>query len=67
MSEEVLQELIDEVLAESKDQLVQDYVNGRVEVARRAGKAGSLNLGQLAVEAKNVVQSRPSSTQARAF
>jgi ABC-type cobalamin/Fe3+-siderophores transport system ATPase subunit len=47
--------MIQEVLKEQKDQLVQDYVNGRIEIARRSGTAGSLNHGHLAVEAQKAV------------
>ena len=51
--------VVGDVLAATKDQMVTDYVNGRVEILRRSGKAGSLNHGQLAVEAKNAVAKEP--------
>lgn len=59
VTQEGLEDLIEEVLSESKDRLVQDFVNGRVEIIRRAGKAGSVNHGQLAVEGKNAVAKNP--------
>jgi len=58
-SEEEFEQIITEVLDEHEEQLIQDYVNGRVELARKAGKAGNLNHGQLAIEGKNVVTADP--------
>ncbi len=55
-SEEEFQNLLDKVLEDQKDGLVRDYVNGRTEIARRAGKIGNLNLGSLAVEAGKAVE-----------
>ena len=51
--------MIEQVLKNQKNQLVADYVNGRVEIIRKAGKAGSLNPGQLAVEAQSAVDADP--------
>jgi hypothetical protein len=50
-------ELIREVTEELKTELVADYVNGRIDVARKAGKSGSLNHGALAVDANRAVTS----------
>ena len=58
-SEQDFTTIISDVLKEQKDQLVRDYVNGRVEIARRSGMAGVLNHGQLAVEAQNAVLANP--------
>jgi AAA domain, putative AbiEii toxin, Type IV TA system/AAA ATPase domain len=49
--------LIREVAEELKTELVADYVNGRIDVARKFGKSSSLNHGALAVEANKSVSS----------
>ena len=42
-----------------KDQLIADYVNGRVDIVRKSDMYRSLDLGKLAVEAAQVVSSDP--------
>ena len=49
--------LIKNVAEEMKAELVADYVNGRIDVARKSGKSSSLNHGTLAVDANNYVSS----------
>jgi hypothetical protein len=49
--------LIKNVAEEMKAELVADYVNGRIDVARKSGKSSSLNHGTLAVDANNHVSS----------
>jgi energy-coupling factor transporter ATP-binding protein EcfA2 len=49
--------LIKNVAEEMKAELVADYVNGRIDVARKSGKSRSLNHGTLAVDANNYVSS----------
>jgi hypothetical protein len=58
-SEKEFTEIIANVIEEQKDQLVKDYVNGRVEIARKTGKIGNTNHGQLAVEATKAVGGNP--------
>jgi ABC-type dipeptide/oligopeptide/nickel transport system ATPase subunit len=58
-SEHDFAKMIEQVLEKQKDQLVADYVNGRVEITRKAGKGHSLNPGQLAVQAQNAVNADP--------
>jgi hypothetical protein len=55
-SRESLRDLINDVIRASKEQLVADYVNGRVEIARRSGNAGYINHGRLAVEADSAIK-----------
>jgi predicted ATPase len=54
-SENDLKMIIAEVLEEHKEQLVKDYVNGRIDIARKTGTMGNTNHGQLAVEATKAV------------
>ncbi|MDR3674421.1 MAG: AAA family ATPase [Acidobacteriota bacterium] len=58
-SEHDFAKMIEQVLKKEKDHLVADYVNGRVEITRKSGKSGTLNPGQLAVEAQNAVNADP--------
>jgi AAA domain, putative AbiEii toxin, Type IV TA system len=58
-SEEAFEKIINGVLREHHDQLVKDYVNGRVEIARKAGTKGNINHGQLAIEATKAVSAEP--------
>jgi energy-coupling factor transporter ATP-binding protein EcfA2 len=55
---EEFQELITGVLNAEKEELVKDYVNGRVEIARRE-RTSPPNMGALAVEAFKAVESSP--------
>jgi hypothetical protein len=47
--------LIDDVIRGVQSQLISEYVNGRTDILRKAGKAGSINPGALAVEAASAV------------
>ena len=47
--------LIENARATARDDSVQHYVNGRLDVERAAGNASRVNLGQLAVEAARAV------------
>jgi energy-coupling factor transporter ATP-binding protein EcfA2 len=51
--------LISSVLAKQTDNLVEDYVNGRVDIERKNGKASSINHGALSVEAGKAVNANP--------
>ena len=55
LNDQQISEVIEHVIAASKNQLIRDYVNGRVEIERRSGRAGSLDHGKLAVEASTAV------------
>jgi hypothetical protein len=58
-SEKEFSTLISDVLQEQREQLVTDYVNGRVDITRKLGHAGKLNHGQLAVEAQKAISVSP--------
>jgi len=49
--------LIKEVAEQLRAELVADYVNGRIDLARKSGKSSSLNHGALAVDANKLVSS----------
>jgi hypothetical protein len=51
--------LITKCLAEARDEMVASYVNGRTNIARLDKNLGTLNPGNLAVEAQKVVSSNP--------
>jgi energy-coupling factor transporter ATP-binding protein EcfA2 len=48
--------LINETLDKRRDELVADYVNGRIDVERKRGDIGRLDYGKLAVEAAQHVE-----------
>lgn len=51
--------LITDVVERAIDELTAAYVNGRVDLERKAGTFGKLDLGKLATEASKVVSSDP--------
>jgi len=59
VSETEFNALIEQVVTDKQNELVEDYVNGRVEVARRSGMAHKVNPGSLAVEAHAKISADP--------
>jgi hypothetical protein len=59
LSEKQAKEMLEGVVKDMRDTLVADYVNGRVEVARKSQSAGGLNHGALAVEAQKAISPSP--------
>lgn len=59
MTEKQAKDMVDAVVTDMRDSLIADYVNGRVEVARKSQSAGSLNHGALAVEAQKAISADP--------
>jgi energy-coupling factor transporter ATP-binding protein EcfA2 len=51
--------LIESVISANTDKLTEDFVNGRIDIARKNGKAGSINHGALSVEAARAVKENP--------
>jgi predicted ATPase len=51
--------MIDSILAEQQEELVKNFVNGRVELARRDKTFGGLDLGDLAIKAQKQVALDP--------
>lgn len=49
-------EMIDKVRSEQENDLIARYVNGRIDIERKNGTYGSLNHGQLAIEANKKVK-----------
>jgi ABC-type cobalamin/Fe3+-siderophores transport system ATPase subunit len=58
-AEEEFSNLIDEIIGECREDSVEHYVNGRIDIARSTGDHGKLNHGQLAVEAAQEVDKFP--------
>jgi AAA domain, putative AbiEii toxin, Type IV TA system len=54
-SEEEWRRLVNEALAACRDDSVEHYVNGRIDIARAAGAYASVNPGALALEAARAV------------
>lgn len=50
-----LKGLIESVVGASTETIIADFVNGRVDMARKNGKAGNINHGTLSVEAARAV------------
>ena len=51
------EQMLSKVIDGLKNQLIEDYVNGRIEIARKTNKVGTLNHGKLATEAATAVGS----------
>ena len=51
------QTLLDEVRTTNHDELVQHFVNGTVDLARKNGTFGKLNTGKLATDAQKIIAS----------
>ena len=47
--------LIKEVIGETEEESIKQYVNGRVDTLRKAGESGNINAGEIAVEAKKAI------------
>ena len=58
-SPDEMQRLLAEVQETLHDQLVEKYVNGRIEIARRTSARGGLNEGRLASEAPKQIAANP--------
>ena len=56
MSSSEFQTVLENARAEKKDELVQNYVNGKVDIARKNGTIGSLNMGTLATDAPRALE-----------
>lgn len=52
-----IEKLLKEATANTIDISVEKYVNGRTDIEKKAGNFGRLNVGQLAVSAKKVIES----------
>ena len=52
-----IERLLDEATNAAIDLSVEKYVNGRTDIEKKAGTFGKLNVGQLAVSAKKVIES----------
>ena len=59
LSEEEAQGLIDHATAETRDLSIQKYVNGRVDIEKKKGTYGKLDVGKLATEAPRAFDSNP--------
>jgi hypothetical protein len=59
ITEKQAQDMVEAVVKDMRDNLIADYVNGRVEVARKSQLGGSLNHGALAVEAQKAINANP--------
>jgi hypothetical protein len=46
------------VIAETEEESIKQYVNGRVDALRKAGESGKINAGEIAVEAKNAIHNQ---------
>lgn len=57
--EKTFEQMIASAIEGAKQELISDYVNGRVEIARKNGAVGRVNHGALAVEANSAVSSKP--------
>ena len=55
VNENDFQSLVEHVIDRMRDKIIEDYVNGRLDVARKSNRLGSINHGSLAVEAQRVV------------
>jgi hypothetical protein len=51
----------DQMIRQCQEQAIQDYVNGRIDIERKAGNAARLNHGQLAVQANRKFREDPCS------
>lgn len=56
---EIFQQIVSKVATDTHAVLIERFVNGRVEIARRNGTYGNLNLGQLAAKAPGEIDQRP--------
>lgn len=54
-----IQGMVDAVARDIQDNLVEKYVNAKIDIARRDGQIGSLNQGRLAVEAPKQLNDKP--------
>ncbi len=52
-------QIISKVAVDNHQKLVERFVNGRVEIERRQGTYGQLNVGQLAAEAPTKIENDP--------
>ena len=43
------------MVADSEEESIKQYVNGRVDILRKAGDSGKINAGEIAVEAKKAI------------
>lgn len=59
VSAEQLRTLIAECLSEGREEMVANYVNGRMDIARQNKSLGTLNPGTLAVEAHKTISAAP--------
>jgi len=55
VAESEFDEMIETVVTKMQSQIIADYVNGRIDIARKDKTAGLLNAGTLAVEAPKVI------------
>jgi len=55
LTEEEFEILIDSVVEEMEQNTTADYVNARVDMARKDKKSGNVNAGKIAVEARKVI------------
>lgn len=58
VSEAEFEGIISSVTQKLQNQLIVEYVNGRLDLARKAGKASQVNHGELAVEANSAIASQ---------
>ncbi|MDV6030216.1 MAG: hypothetical protein F9B45_08930 [Phycisphaera sp. RhM] len=52
-------ELVASLLQDNRNELIQTYVNGRLEIARINGTFGAINIGQLAADAGDRIDRNP--------
>ena len=58
-TEEEMDQLLQQATEACRDSSIEKYVNGRTDIAKKAGTFGSLNLGQLATTAPQLVDDNP--------
>ena len=54
-----MQNLINSATSECRSIMIEKYVNGRTDIEKKKGTFGRLNLGELAAEAGNIIDSDP--------
>jgi len=59
MTSEIAQSLIDGAMIELREDSIAHYVNGRVDIEKKARTFGNLNLGNLATQAPQIYESNP--------
>ena len=56
-TEEEIADIVEQATDETMTTSIEKYVNGRTDIEKKAGTFGSLNIGELAASASEVVQS----------